>query len=81
MQTVAPNNADMTVDSTTVEGIFAVDAAAGGTSHLAVPDYAWEMMRAFVMLMDGPVKLTGVRKPRWSIFDGEMDDLERREEC
>ena len=81
MQAVAPNNVDMTADSTTVEGIFAADGAVGGMSHLAVPDYAWEMMQAFVMSMDGPVKLMGVRKPRWSIFDGEMDDLERQEEC
>lgn len=70
----------MTVESTTLEGIFAVDAAVGGTPHPDVPDYAGEMMQAFVMLMDGPAKLTGGRMPRWSIFDGEMDDLERQGE-
>lgn len=77
----ALGNTDMTVDSTTLEGIFAVDAAAvGGTPHPDAPDYAKEMMQAFVKLMDGPVKLTGGRKPRWSIFDGEMDAPERQGE-
>lgn len=34
-----------------------------------------------MLLMGGPVKLMGGQLLRWSIFDGEMDDLERRDEC
>ena len=57
-----PDNADMTADNTTLEGILAADTAVADTPRRGTPDYGGGMKPAVVTLMDDPVKLMGGRE-------------------